>query len=940
MSGSGSTAGDTVTATVQGSGETCTTTVAGDGSWSCDLSPSPSEGAVVIDVIATDPVGNDSTATTVNATIDTTDPADPTVDFPTSGGSTDGTVSGSGAGPGETITITVQGTGETCTDTVAGDGSWSCDLAPTPSAGAIIIDAIATDPAGNPSGTTIVNATVDLTPPSAPTITSHVDNDVDNNPTVLAGACEAGGLVSISHANLNPNPTTTLCDGGGAYSVSLTWLPAADANTETLSVTQSDVAGNPAGSSVTVAIAVDLTAPAAPTITSHVDDDPDNNPTTLTGACETDATVVISNANLNPNPTQTTCVGGTYNVDLTWNPGADGATQTLSLTQRDIAGNVSTSSSVDIASDLTPPSVTGTIDETVGDTTAIITWTTDEPTSSEVVYGLTSTTDQTTGETDIAPRVTSHTGNLTGLLACTTYFYQTVSRDAAGNQLSSAIDSFTTTGCVGDTTITAEETTNVVNSGVGNVGAPVELDSGTTKLQIEAPAGYAASAACAGGGAYFQLKDLDKPPVIQTLGYPSTDPLDTVKAYELSAYCDPTTRVTTFDQPISITLEYSNDDIEGISESTIRIYHYNKGASAWEQLPGCTVDHANNTVTCTTTAFSTFGIFGSLSRASGGGSNTQRYSVEVCDYDHQQCGRRYPVRDSLSLNDPIFAAYETCIRSGGGTGYQCTKAWAETKGYTECSNDAQCRTGETASSLDLMANLFRANPTSDPVAASEELLGSADLVKLSNEVTTQEGNCRKVQYVRFPQYRGRGVGSDKFQDASAQHYAYPALIDLAEQVIVTGDDQDGFARLDSPITRGETMKIFTIARQDSLLLDECLAHSRFPDVKDTMWFHNFVQNMEQNNIVHGYDDGYYRPGDTVKKAEILKITALSFGFITKAEADAIAAANDQLWYEPYAQAVALSINLPESITEVSMNEPLSRGQVFAILSEALQVVDR
>ena len=50
--------------------------------------------------------------------------------------------------------------------------------------------------------------------------------------------------------------------------------------------------------------------------------------------------------------------------------------------------------------------------------------------------------------------------------------------------------------------------------------------------------------------------------------------------------------------------------------------------------------------------------------------------------------------------------------------------------------------------------------------------------------------------------------------------------------------------------------------------------------------------METNDIVHGYDDGFYRPGDTVLKTEILKITALSFGFITKAEADAIAKAQE------------------------------------------------
>ncbi|TQV86853.1 invasin domain 3-containing protein [Aliikangiella coralliicola] len=95
-------------------------------------------------------------------TIDTVAPPAPTVDYPAASGTTDGTVGGSGATPGDTITATVQGTGETCQAAVAGDGTWSCDLSPTPSPGAVTIDATATDPAGNTSTATSVNATVQL----------------------------------------------------------------------------------------------------------------------------------------------------------------------------------------------------------------------------------------------------------------------------------------------------------------------------------------------------------------------------------------------------------------------------------------------------------------------------------------------------------------------------------------------------------------------------------------------------------------------------------------------------------------------------------------------------------------------------------------------------------------------------------------------------------
>jgi hypothetical protein len=91
--------------------------------------------------------------------------------------------------------------------------------------------------------------------------------------------------------------------------------------------------------------------------------------------------------------------------------------------------------------------VPGSLTGSVTSTGITINWTTDEPTSTQLVYGLTIETNQTTGQLDISPRVTSHSMILTDLLACTTYFYQTVSEDAAGNETVDGIHEITTSGC-------------------------------------------------------------------------------------------------------------------------------------------------------------------------------------------------------------------------------------------------------------------------------------------------------------------------------------------------------------------------------------------------------------------------------------------------------------------------------------------------------------
>jgi hypothetical protein len=76
------------------------------------------------------------------------------------------------------------------------------------------------------------------------------------------------------------------------------------------------------------------------------------------------------------------------------------------------------------------------------DTVALITWTTDEPTTSQVTYGISPTPDQTT--TESIEYTTSHSITLTNLEPATDYVYAVISRDQAGNQAVSSVFNFQT----------------------------------------------------------------------------------------------------------------------------------------------------------------------------------------------------------------------------------------------------------------------------------------------------------------------------------------------------------------------------------------------------------------------------------------------------------------------------------------------------------------
>ena len=92
--------------------------------------------------------------------------------------------------------------------------------------------------------------------------------------------------------------------------------------------------------------------------------------------------------------------------------------------------------------DSTAPTISGVDASNISETTATITWTTDEPATSQVEYGL-DTADGSTTTLDQDP-ATSHEVTLAGLTEDTTYYFRVRSLDAEGNESVSEDYSFTT----------------------------------------------------------------------------------------------------------------------------------------------------------------------------------------------------------------------------------------------------------------------------------------------------------------------------------------------------------------------------------------------------------------------------------------------------------------------------------------------------------------
>ncbi|MCB9807152.1 DUF5011 domain-containing protein [Candidatus Peribacteria bacterium] len=110
-----------------------------------------------------------------------------------------------------------------------------------------------------------------------------------------------------------------------------------------------DNAGNAATEITRTVNVVDTTAPVAPTVQRPSQNETiDTATSNAEGQCETDATVTISGAALETNPTTTTCVAGAFATPITFKSTALDTSFVLSFTQTDLSGNTSPSVDYDI----------------------------------------------------------------------------------------------------------------------------------------------------------------------------------------------------------------------------------------------------------------------------------------------------------------------------------------------------------------------------------------------------------------------------------------------------------------------------------------------------------------------------------------------------------------------------------------------------------------
>ena len=350
-----------------------TTKVDANGNWSFTPAGNLANGSHTITTTATDAAGNTSApSTAVTFIVDTVAPTAPVVVSvvddvaPITGTLGNGSstndprpqLTGT-AEAGSTVTIYDNGIA-IGTAVVAANGSWTFTPSVNLSEGSHQLTVRATDVAGNTGpASPAFTLTVDLTAP--PTPSAFVVNDDTGS---LKGAISAGQFTDASQPRLTgrgePGSTITVYDNGALVGTATvqpngTWSltptsPLAE-GAHSITVRETDAAGNQSGLSQPINFIVDTTPPDQPVISL--------NPagTQITGTAEPNSSIVITNSDGDVIGRTTTDGNGNFVATLT---PAQTNGQLISVVASDAAGNQSTPATA-TAADTTPPALPGNL---------------------------------------------------------------------------------------------------------------------------------------------------------------------------------------------------------------------------------------------------------------------------------------------------------------------------------------------------------------------------------------------------------------------------------------------------------------------------------------------------------------------------------------------------------------------------------------------------
>jgi hypothetical protein len=187
----------------------------------------------------------------------------------------------------------------------------------------------------------------------------------------------------------------------------------------------------------------------------------------------------------------------------------------------------------------------------------------------------------------------------------------------------------------------------------------------------------------------------------------------------------------------------------------------------------------------------------------------------------------------------------------------------------------------------------------------------------------------------FGEVKSKSLRAQIFTDVPISHSSAEAIKYLKQEHIIDGYP-DGSFKPNGTLNRAEAVKI--LLEGNDIVIGN--AGSNFPDVPSDAWFANYVGTAAGNGIVKGYGDGNFKPGNTISRAEFLKVAILTAGF-TVNENLATSPYPDvkgDAWFAPYfAFAKTYDLIGTKRGGYVVPSQPITRAEAAEVIFKLSQI---
>ena len=148
--------------------------------------------------------------------------------------------------------------------------------------------------------------------------------------------------------------------------------------------------------------------------------------------------------------------------------------------------------------------------------------------------------------------------------------------------------------------------------------------------------------------------------------------------------------------------------------------------------------------------------------------------------------------------------------------------------------------------------------------------------------------------------------------------------------------EDGTVRPENDITRAEVATIFFRLLTDEVREEHWSTANPFSDVDGDDWFNTAVSTMSAMGIVDGYEDGTFRPDQPITRAEFVTIATRFFDYAAEYEEGTFTDVEGDEWYADYVQA-GVDLGLIDGYEDGSYRpgENITRAEAATIVNRTL-----